>query len=448
LKFFNIFNSGNSPQVIEDQEVVKQQYKYWRIRMFYSMYVGYAAYYLTRKSFVFAMPAMVKDLGMDKTELGILLTILALTYGVSKFLSGIVSDKSNPRYFMSLGLILTGVFNILFGFSSSFMFFAIFWGFNGLFQGWGAPPCAKLLTYWYSQSERGSWWSTWNTSHNAGGALIPLLSSYLIEHYNWRIAMFTPGIISIVLGLFLMQRLRDTPQSLGLPPVEKFRNEPSSSNIKETDTLSVKEILVDHVLSNRYIWMIAIAFFFVYIVRQAMNDWSQLFLMETKGYSALAAGSCIFWFEIGGFFGSIVSGWSSDWIFKGKRGPVNVIFIFFVLFAVFWFWQNQLHSIILDSALLFAIGFFIFGPQMLMGVAAVEFADKKAAGTTTGFIGWIAYAGAAIAGVPLGSLIKNYGWQGFFVAMAACSIIAFTILLPLWNKKAKGQEMADEKEAA
>ena len=140
---------------LQDQDLVKRNYKYWRFRTFYGMYIGYALYYFTRKSFIFAMPAMHAELGLSKFELGLLGSVLSITYGVSKFLSGILGDKSNPRYFMSIGLILTGIFNILFGTSSVFWAFAVFWGLNGWFQGFGWPPCARFLTHWYSHSERG-----------------------------------------------------------------------------------------------------------------------------------------------------------------------------------------------------------------------------------------------------------------------------------------------------
>ncbi len=174
---FNFLRPAPYLEEIQDEALVKKNYRYWRLRTFFAMYVGYAFYYFTRKSFTFAMPAMQDDLGMDKFQLGLIGSILSLTYGASKFLSGIVGDKSNPRYFMSIGLILTGVFNLLFGASSTWLWFAIFWGLNGWFQGWGWPGCAKLMTHWYSQSERGRWWSVWNTSHNIGGALIPLLAA-------------------------------------------------------------------------------------------------------------------------------------------------------------------------------------------------------------------------------------------------------------------------------
>ena len=111
---------------IKDKEQVRTDYKYWRIRILYSMFIGYAFYYFTRKSFTFAMPGLIQDLGFDKSQLGILGSILSITYGISKFASGVIGDRTNPRYMMALGLMLTGVFNICFGLSSSIFLFALF----------------------------------------------------------------------------------------------------------------------------------------------------------------------------------------------------------------------------------------------------------------------------------------------------------------------------------
>jgi OPA family sugar phosphate sensor protein UhpC-like MFS transporter len=432
----NIFKPAIHIKEIEDTKVVKRKFNYWRIRTFYSMYIGYAMFYFSRKSFVFAMPALINDLGFDKAQLGLLGSILSLSYGASKFFSGILSDRSNPRYFMGIGLILTGLFNLFFGLSSTFVFFALFWGLNGWFQGWGWPPCAKLLTHWYSQKERGSWWSMWNTSHNVGGAIIPLFAAYLAQSFGWRYAMFGPGLLSIVFGLFLINRLRDTPRSLGLPTIEKFKNDyPDKHHDKERYQLTTKEILFKYVLKNKYIWALAGASFFVYIIRQAVNDWTQLFLVEAKGYSVFVAGAFIFWFELGGFIGSLAAGWSSDLIFKGKRGPINAIYILLVLLVTYFLWQYSGNNVAIDSILIFLIGFFIFGPQMLLGVAAAELSHKKAAGTATGFIGWFAYIGAAVAGGPLGLFVQKNGWESFFKVLLVCACFAFFFLLPLWNVK-------------
>jgi len=431
---FDFLRPAPHIEEIKDPGQIKETYNYWRIRVFYSMFIGYAFYYFIRKSFIFAMPSMIEDLGFTKTDLGIITSVWAVAYGLSKFVSGVIGDRSNARYFMALGLLATGVCNIFFGLFSSIAMFIICWGANGWFQGFGWPACARLLTHWYSQKERGRWWALWNTSQNIGGAVIPLLTVVVAQYYGWRYAMIFPGVVSIIMAFFLMNRLTDTPASLGLPPIERFRDDyPTKNRTEDERELTVKEILFKYVLNNPYVWILAISYFFVYIIRMAIGNWGQLYLVESKHYSQIEAGGIIFWFECGGFFGNLASGWASDKIFKGSRGPINVIFsatIIGVLFALLSFSQT---SILIDCGLIFLAGFCIYGPQMLIGMQAAEIAHKKAAATASGFAGWSAYLGAAVAGWPFGWITQHFGWSGFFVALAVCAIVATLLLIPLWS---------------
>ncbi|MFI5335078.1 MAG: MFS transporter, partial [Chlamydiales bacterium] len=277
-----------------------------------------------------------------------------------------------------------------------------------------------------------------------GGALIPLLAAFCAEYWGWRSAMFVPGAMCIIVGLFLINRLRDTPQSLGLPPIEKYRNDYPSAKHEMEQELPLKELLFKYVLRNRYVWLLAISYFFVYIIRTAINDWSVLFLVETKGYSLLTAGACVFWFEIGGVFGSLVAGFASDKIFRGRRGPINILFCFAVIFAIGALWFSPPGNPILDFGIMFLIGFLIFGPQMLIGMAAAELSHKKAAGSATGFVGWIAYLGAATAGYPLGKMTQEFGWMGFFIALSLCGLVSVGLLLPLWSIKTNPRFLKEE----
>lgn len=434
MKLWNWLKAAPVMAEMEDAQEVQKQYKYWRWRIFYSMYIGYIFYYFTRKSFTFAMPLLMQDLNLQISDLGILSSILSVTYGLSKFISGMVSDRSNPRFFMGIGLIFTGLLNICFGMSSSILFFAIFWGLNGWFQGWGWPPCARLLTHWYSQKERGTWWGITTTSHSVGGAIIPFVVACCASYWGWRFAMYIPGAICIVAGLFLMNRLRDTPQSLGLPSIEKFKEDhPAEGQNEPTEGLSMKEMLFKYVLTNKYIWVLAISYFFVYVIRQAMNDFTVLFLVREKGYTMLAASGSIFWFEAGGILGALVAGWGSDKLFRGQRAPVNVLCCLGVVLAISAFYFTPPGAIMLDYALIFAVGVFVFGPQMLIGMAAVELSHKKAAGTANGFVGWVAYLGAATAGYPISKVIESYGWYGFFLTLGICGFAAVCLLAPLWT---------------
>jgi len=91
----DFFKPAPHIEEIQDPQLVKQQYRYWRMRILYSMFIGYAVYYFTRKSFTFAMPGLIEELHFDKGQLGLLGSMLYITYGISKFASGILSDRSN-----------------------------------------------------------------------------------------------------------------------------------------------------------------------------------------------------------------------------------------------------------------------------------------------------------------------------------------------------------------
>lgn len=105
------------------------------------------------------MPAL-QEQGFTKAELGFALSAVSIAYGFSKFFMGTVSDRSNARIFLVLGLALTAIVNLLMGFVPFFtsgigiMFVLLF--LNGWFQGMGWPPSGRVLVHWFSVSERGS----------------------------------------------------------------------------------------------------------------------------------------------------------------------------------------------------------------------------------------------------------------------------------------------------
>ena len=78
------------------------------------IFVGYAGYYLVRKNFTLAMPYLIAE-GYTKADLGFALSGVSIAYGLSKFIMGSVSDRSNARIFMSLGLLCSALIMISMG---------------------------------------------------------------------------------------------------------------------------------------------------------------------------------------------------------------------------------------------------------------------------------------------------------------------------------------------
>jgi len=90
------------------------------------------------------------------------------------------------------------------------------------------------------------------------------------------------------------------------------------------------------------------------------------------------------------------------------------------------------------------IGFFLYGPQMLIGLCGAEIVGRRSVGASEGFLGWIAYLGAANAGVPLSLLVQQYGWDAFFGALLSSCLVAVLLLLPLIRQKPSSKALINE----
>lgn len=424
---------------LTDEDEIKREYKRWRIRVMYSLFIGYAVFYFCRKNISIALPALSQDLGYSNVQLGIFGSILYITYGIGKFANGILGDRANPRYFMFIGLIMSAVMNIFFGLSSAFWFLAIFWGLNGWFQSMGFPPCARLLANWYSASERGVKWSIWHISHQIGGFIISILAGFLIQYYGWRYSFIVPAIICIVIAFFLLNRLRDVPSSMGLPNVAEFRNDielnkDGTEVTEEPET--IRQILVNRVLTSKQIWLISLMNLFVYIVRSGTFDWATKFLVEVKGSQIAKAGIVVSMIELAGIAGPLLAGFVTDKFTSGRRGPMCAVSFLLTLAGLALFYYVPAGHPYIDGVSLAIIGFWIYGPQFLVGVFVTDFASRKAAATAIGFTGIFGYAGAALSGAGTGWFIDHYGWGGGFFFWGISAVIGMLIAVLLWNARA------------
>ena len=417
-------------------QATSQRFKYWQTRTIIATMIGYALFYFVRKNLSIAMPAMQADLGITKTELGLFLTLHGLIYGLSKFINGFIGDRVNARYFMVTGLVLSAICNVVFGFSSAVLVFGIVWMLNGWFQGMGFPPCARMLTHWVPPRELATKMSVWNTSHSIGAGLVVIVCGYVVS-LGWRWCFFVPSIIALLGAVGVWFAMRDTPQSVGLPALvpEGLTKEEAEH---EDTSAEFKAFVRKQVFLNPYIWVIAVANFFVYVIRYVVLDWGPTLLSEWKGVSIEHAGWMVAAFEISGIIGMLAAGWATDRFFGGRSPRVCVFCMGFATLFIFLFWLLDTPPMWLASLLLMAAGFFIYGPQALVGIAAANMATKRAAATAGGFTGLFGYASTLVSGWGLGYLATTYGWSLAISVLIGIGITGTLVFMLAWNAKADG----------
>ena len=426
-----------------------KRYKALRLQVFMGAFIGYAAFYIVRKNFSMAIP-MLAPFGFEKGELGTVLAMNAVAYALSKFLMGSVSDRSDARKFLPLGLILASL-SMMFmivpitAFGDNHAMASVLMGvlnfLVGWFNGMGWPPCGRVMTHWFSQTERGTMMSIWNCAHNVGGALVGPMAVYGAtwfgswfyanqpDHYFLIGTFVFPAATAILIAILAYCLLRDTPQSCGLPSVEKWRNDyPKNYSEKSEQVLSTKEIFFKYVLNNKFLWYIAIANAFVYMVRYGCLDWAPTILTE-KGVNLKDAGWAYFAYEFAAIPGTLICGWLSDKLFHGRRALPTIIFMALVavFIVTYWLFMDNLTIVI---ASLIGIGFFIYGPVMLIGVQALDLAPKNAAGTAAGLTGFFGYffGTAILANSLIGYVAENVSWDMTFVLLIGACLLSIVFM--------------------
>lgn len=446
-----------------------------RLKVFLGIYLGYAAYYLVRKNLSLAAPGMIEEGLIDKAGAGLAMSGIPIAYAVSKFIMGSISDRSDARKFMTVGLILSSLVMILAGilpypagvdgnYSITVGLMFVFMLFAGWLSGMGWPPCGRVLAHWFSTNERSFKMSVWNTAHNVGngtlGLLIPagiIIFTTLGFTETWRAAFIIPATVALLLALFCWWAIRDTPESCGLPAIEEYRNDHSGAKAAkgEEEKIPFRRLFVDYILKNRMLWLIAFANVFVYLIRYGIADWSPTYLTEVFQWDKDSASIAYAVREYAGIPGTILGGWISTKFFNGRCAPVNVIFLIAVTIGILGYWQADVVAaathipitwIIYTS--LAIIGGAIYAPVAMIGVQGLAIVPKNAAGTAAGFLGLFGYllGDAVLSKIVLGNIAQSsLGWNATFWVFVVGALLAAVICAVSWGKE---KRMMEERIAA
>ena len=266
------------------------------------------------------------------------------------------------------------------------------------------------------------------------------------------------GVIGVLIIIFFMH---DTPESKGLPPVEVLTNEKTQEQYDaemaykaanaaaaKADADAETKRIQKAVFKNPGVWFLALASGFMYISRYAVNGWGTL-VLEGKGFSTTEATMIISINAWCGIFGTVLSGWISDKVFKSDRMvPALVAGILHVISLIIFLYGGDSVAINVFAMILrgLAIGVLIC---FVGGLMAVDLVPRKASGAALGIVGLVSYIFASTQDIISGVLIDNnttivdgvkvidFGPVGYLWIGAAF----ISLILPLFNWKRKQQEI-------
>uniref|UniRef100_A0A452GG03 Major facilitator superfamily (MFS) profile domain-containing protein n=1 Tax=Gopherus agassizii TaxID=38772 RepID=A0A452GG03_9SAUR len=429
--------------------MVNKGYSYYRTVIFTAMFVGYTLYYFNRKTFSFVMPSIMEEIELDKDDLGLITSSQSAAYAISKFISGVLSDQMSARWLFSSGLLLVGIVNVVFSWSSTVTVFSGLWFLNGLAQGLGWPPCGKVLRKWFEPSQFGTWWAILSTSMNLAGGLGPIVAALMALRYDWRTTLSISGFICVAASFVCLVLIKNEPSDVGLPNIEPGTMKGKKGSSRDDSTLA-------ELLLSPYLWVLSTGYLVVFGVKTCCTDWGQLFLIQERGQSALVGSSYMSALEIGGLVGSIAAGYLSDRAvarvgLSSYGNPRHVLLLSMMvgMSASMYLFRVTITS---DSPKLWILilgaifGFSSYGPIALFGVIANECAPSNLCGTSHAIVALLANVGGFLAGLPFSTIAKYYSWAtAFWVAEITCviSTIAFFLLRNIRTKMGRVPKKID-----
>lgn len=261
--------------------------------------------YIDRVCISQAAPAMTKDLGLSKIEMGWVLSIFIWAYALFEIPGGWLADRIGPRRVLMRIVIWWSFFTAATGWAWNLTSLLVTRALFGMGEAGCFPNLTRIFTLWLPQHEReraqaGLWLAArW------GGAFTPLLVAWILDFLTWRRAFEVFGVIGVVWAVVFYRWFRDDP-----------RTHPSLNAAEIALLPPVHESAIAHgqtpwglIASNASVWLLGLQYMSLSYGWYFYVTWLPTYLREARGTSikmgALLAGLPLL---LGGV-GCLMSGW-------------------------------------------------------------------------------------------------------------------------------------------
>uniref|UniRef100_A0A4W4EDC3 Glucose-6-phosphate exchanger SLC37A2 n=1 Tax=Electrophorus electricus TaxID=8005 RepID=A0A4W4EDC3_ELEEL len=395
-------------------------------------FLFYTAYHLSRKPI-----SIVKNL------FGILDNCFLVAYAIGMFFSGMFGERLPLRYYLTAGMLSSGLFTALFGLGfywniHSLWYYCFMQAMNGLVQTTGWPAVVACVGNWFGKGKRGFIMGVWNSHTSVGNILGSLIAGAFVSS-AWGMSFIVPGIIigttGVICFFFLVESNSEREPLLGNSPSseEIFSNHTSVQATEE----HAEAISFWGALRIPGVVEFSLCLLFAKLVSYTFLYWLPLYIANVAHFDPKGAGDMSTLFDVGGIVGGIVAGVISD--YSGGRATTCCVMLIvaapMVSFASSALINTHISMLLLCGAL-------VNGPYALittavsadLGTHECLRGNSRALSTVTAIIDGTGSIGAAV-GPLLAGLISPTGWNNVFYMLIVADVLACLLLSRLVFKE-------------
>uniref|UniRef100_A0A4W3H2H0 Glucose-6-phosphate exchanger SLC37A2 n=1 Tax=Callorhinchus milii TaxID=7868 RepID=A0A4W3H2H0_CALMI len=355
-----------------------------------------------------------------------------IAYAIAMFFSGMFGERLPLRYYLSVGMLLSGLFTSLFGLGFYWKIHNI-WFFvivaNGLVQTTGWPSVVTCVGNWFGKGKRGFIMGVWNSHTSVGNILGSLIAGVWVSS-AWGLSFIVPGIIIAVMGIVCFFFLVEHPEDVGCTPPDHVSKTPAVGGSASSHKEAPSAISFLGALRIPGVVEFALCLLFAKLVSYTFLFWLPLYLSHVGHLDPKNAGDISTLFDVGGIIGGILAGVVSD--YTGGRATTCYVMLITaapMLFLYNYIGQSGLATVI---GMLIVCGALVNGPYALITTAVAADlgthkclkGNAKALSTVTAIIDGTGSIGAA-----LGPLLAGFitDWNKVFYMLITSDTLAFLV---------------------
>uniref|UniRef100_A0A8C1NRR6 Glucose-6-phosphate exchanger SLC37A2 n=1 Tax=Cyprinus carpio TaxID=7962 RepID=A0A8C1NRR6_CYPCA len=347
---------------------------------------------------------------------GVLDNCFLVAYAIGMFFSGMFGERLPLRYYLSSGMILSGLFTVLFGLGfywqiHSLWYYCLVQALNGLVQTTGWPAVVACVGNWFGKGKRGFIMGIWNSHTSVGNILGSLIAGVYVSS-SWGLSFIVPGIIiasaGVICFLFLVE---------------------SKSHMLDIWGIC---LFVHGVVE------FSLCLLFAKLVSYTFLYWLPLYIANVAHFDPKEAGDLSTLFDVGGIVGGILAGLISD--YSGGRATTCCAMLIIAAPMLFLYNKIGQNGLPTTIGMLLWCGALVNGPYALittavsadLGTHECLRGNSRALSTVTAIIDGTGSIGAAI-GPLLAGLISPTGWNNVFYMLIAADLVLHCLLLFLFE---------------
>ena len=371
------------------------------------LFAAWSVDYIDRLVINVALPSIGRDLDLNHTELGFIVSAFFLAYAIAQLPGGILADRLGAVRMAIIGLLawslFTGLTAVAFSLTSILVVRVLFGFAQGVF-----PGAAMKLLAERSHPEHRMTANGWVNSSNAfGGVLATLIAAAALPHLGWRGMFLAISLLGVLIALAF---LRWMPRPI--VPVE------TSAAHGGARTL----------LRQPVMWLFVLVFFGYDILVWGANSWAAAYFQEVRGMTPSEAALVVLFPGLAAVVAIIISGRIADRLDgKPQLLIIPAMLIGGSLIVALPHIQN---TTVLVIALSVGMGIASFA-YIAAFALPLKHLSTHVAGVGSGMILMGGMVAGVIAPTVFGSIVDNASWTHAWSALAVGPAIAIVAALAL-----------------